>query len=200
MRRILQARIFIRMQSFLICKYQNNGNRGGMKPCISSSSRPSKENEKRVLLWLGVPTECILFSALWGSQRPNEAHHFLTVQLGPCTAMASHLGKNVIAEVWSQMLVKRKEQHMGKSQSRYYNWDMVDSTPDPLIKHKDTVHNVRSLGKGKYFWLLISCNKRLSTGSFWKKMFIMQPFSVFRRKVWLSSWAVVGMEKFSSVL
>ena len=60
-------------------------------------------------LWLGTPTESILFPVLGGSQRPNEACHFLMLQLGLYTAMASCLGKNVIAEAWPQVPMKRKE-------------------------------------------------------------------------------------------
>jgi len=72
-----------------------------------------------MLLWLDTPTESILVSVMGGSQRLNEACHFLMLQLGLYTAMASCLRKNVIAKAWPQMLMKRKELLMCVSQSRH---------------------------------------------------------------------------------
>lgn len=72
-----------------------------------------------MFLWLAAPTEIILFSVLGGSQKPYEASHFSMLQLGLYAAMALCLGKNVIAEAWPQMLMKRKELHTYMSQSRH---------------------------------------------------------------------------------
>lgn len=62
-----------------------------------------------MLLWLGTLTESNLFSVQGGFQRPNDAHHFLMLQLRLCPAMAPCLGKSVIVEAWPQMLKERKE-------------------------------------------------------------------------------------------
>lgn len=62
-----------------------------------------------MLLWLGTLTESNLFSVQGGFQRPNDAHHFLMLQLRLCPAVAPCLGKSVIVEAWPQMLKERKE-------------------------------------------------------------------------------------------
>lgn len=66
-----------------------------------------KESEKLMLLWLGTPTVTILFSVQGGFQRPNDACHFLMLQLRLCPAVAPCLGKSVIVEAWPQMLKER---------------------------------------------------------------------------------------------
>lgn len=64
-----------------------------------------------MLLWLGPLTESIHFSVQGGFQRPNDACHFLMLQLRLFPATAPCLGKRVIVEAWPQRL-KRKELYM----------------------------------------------------------------------------------------
>lgn len=99
------------VQSFLICKYhkRRRRKRSNKTTNIILPQLPQGNGETNALVAEYSHWEHPLLCS--GFQRPNDARHFLMLQLRLYPAVTTCLGKSVIVEAWPQML-KRKQLHM----------------------------------------------------------------------------------------